>query len=55
MLNYAEQEQTALIRIARERDARAAYLIAFVQMKHPNQAEVIEAHALGVDLERSES
>jgi hypothetical protein len=52
MINYAAQEQIALNQIAREREAKTAYLTAILEMKHPDEAELINAHALGIDLNR---
>jgi hypothetical protein len=51
-MDYAAQEQIALNQVAQERAAKAAYLTAIVEMKHPNQADVILAHGMGIDLER---
>jgi len=50
MINYAAQEQIALNQIARERDAKVAYLTAIVEMKHPTFEELLRGHALGVNL-----
>ena len=52
---YASQERIALNEIARERDAKTAYLTAIVEMKHPSFEEVIYAHGMGVNLYAKDS
>ncbi len=47
---YAAQERIELNQIAKDREAKIAYLTAIVEMKHPTFDEVLRGHSLGVNL-----